>query len=150
MRSVTIKLAEKNEMDWVNSKYREVDFVESNYENEHIVIAKVGNENAGLGRLVRIDENNIELGGIYAFPNHRDLGVAENIVRNLCDKNPFDESTIWCLPFETLLNFYSKFGFENCESSKAPEKVTKKLEWCNSENRYEKKVLLLCKKQQKT
>lgn len=146
MKTVTVKQAEINEINWINAKYSEVDFVKSNYENEYIVIAKVGNENAGLGRLVKIDEDNIELGGIYAFPNFRGLGVAENIVRNLCEKNPFDASTIWCLPFENLLNFYSKFGFENCDNIKAPKEVTKKLEWCNSGNKYRKKVLLLCKK----
>lgn len=146
MKTITVKQAEINEINWINTKYNEVDFVKSNYENEYIVIAKVENENAGLGRLVKIDEDNIELGGIYAFPNFRGLGVAENIVRNLCEKNPFSASTIWCLPFENLLNFYSKFGFENCENIKAPEEVTKKLEWCNSENKYGKKVLLLCKK----
>ena len=145
MSKVTIRQAEKNDINWINSKYREVDFVKSNYENEYIVIAKVENENAGLGRLVKIDENNIELGGIYVFPNFRGLGIAENIVRNLCEKNPFGESTIWCLPFENLLKFYSKFGFEKCENITAPGKVASKLNWCNSESKYGKKVLLLCK-----
>ena len=145
MSKVTIKQAEKNELNWINTKYNEVDFVKSNYENEYIVIAQVGNENAGIGRLVKIDENNIELGGIYAFPEFRGLGVAENIVHNLCEEKPFGESTIWCLPFENLRNFYSKFGFEICENIKAPKKVVEKLEWCNSESKYGKKVLLLCK-----
>jgi N-acetylglutamate synthase-like GNAT family acetyltransferase len=145
MKTVTVRRAEKNEIDWINAKYSEVDFVKSDYENEYIVIASVENENAGLGRLVKVDSNNIELGGIYAFPNYRGLGVAENIVRNLCEKNPFGESTIWCLPFENLLNYYSKFGFEKCDNIKAPEKVVRKLNWCNSESKYEKKVLLLCK-----
>lgn len=146
MKTVTVRQAEIHEINWINAKYSEVDFVKSNFENEYILIAKVGNENAGLGRLVKIDEDNIELGGIYAFPNFRGIGVAENIVRNLCKKNPFGASTIWCLPFENLLNFYSKFGFENCDNIKAPKELTKKQEWCNSENKYRKKVLLLCKK----
>ncbi|MBQ0734826.1 GNAT family N-acetyltransferase [Aquimarina celericrescens] len=149
MSKVTVKQAEKNELNWVNAKYSEVYFVKSNYENEYIVIAKVENKNAGLGRLVKIDDNNIELGGIYVFPNYRGLKVAENIVRNLCDKNPFDESIMWCLPFENLLKFYSKFGFENCENIKIPKEVGDKLQWCNSENKYGKKVLLLCKTNKK-
>ena len=143
MRKVTVIQAESHQIDWINSKYDEVDFARSNYENEYIVIAKVGNENAGLGRLVKIDTNTIELGGIYAFPNFRGVGVAEHIVQHLCDKNPFGASTIWCLPFENLLNFYSKFGFKISENKKVPEKITKKLEWCNAENKYTKKVILL-------
>ena len=145
MNTITIKQAEKNEINWVNSKYAEVDFVKSNYENEYIIIAKVNGENAGLGRLVKIDSHGIELGGIYVFPNFRGFGVAEKIVQHLCEGNPFGESTIWCLPFENLFKFYSKFGFETCENKNAPEKVAQKLEWCNSENQYGKKVLLLCK-----
>lgn len=145
MSKVTVIRAEKKDIHWVNSKYGEVDFVKSNYENEYIVIAKIENENVGLGRLVKIDDQNIELGGIYAFPYYRGLGVAENIVQSLCNENPFDTSTLWCLPFENLYKFYSKFGFENCENIKAPEKVVRKWEWCNSESKYGKKVLLLCK-----
>lgn len=143
MSKVTILQAESHQIDWINSKYDEVDFARSNYENEYIVIAKVGNENAGLGRLVKIDNDTIELGGIYAFPNFRGLGVAEHIVQNLCEKSPFGASTIWCLPFENLLGFYSKFGFKNSEDKEVPEKVAKKLEWCNAENKYTKKVVLL-------
>lgn len=146
MITVTVHQAKKQELDWVNEKYGEVDFVKSDYENEYIVVARVENENAGIGRLVKIDTNNLELGGIYVFPDFRGFGVAENIVRSLCENNPFGESTIWCLPFENLLDFYSKFGFEKCENITAPEKVVHKLNWCNLESNYEKKVLILCKK----
>ena len=145
MKTVTIIKAKKNEIDWINSKYAEVGFVNSNFHNEFIVIAKVENENAGLGRLVKIDNKNIELGGIYTFPGFRGLGVAENIVSNLCDKNPFEESTIWCLPFENLQGFYSKFGFKKPQKGTIPKRVEEKLKWCNSENKYQKKVMLLNK-----
>lgn len=145
MKTIRIKQAEKNEINWINVKYSEVGFVKSNYENEYIIIAKVENENAGLGRLVQIDSNNIELGGIYVFPNFRGFGVAEKIVQHLCEENSFGIATIWCLPFENLSNFYLKFGFRNCKHVKIPEKITQKLKWCNSESKYDEKVLLLCK-----
>jgi N-acetylglutamate synthase-like GNAT family acetyltransferase len=146
MKKVVVKQAEKHEVDWVNSKYDEIGFVKSNIENEFIVIANVENKGAGLGRLVRIDHQNIELGGIYVFPEFRGLGVAENIVKNLCKSTPFEASTIWCLPFKNLLNFYSKFGFQKHETGTVPEEIIKKLEWCNSGNRYKKEVFLLYKK----
>ncbi|MBW1299013.1 GNAT family N-acetyltransferase [Aquimarina litoralis] len=146
MSKITVIRAEKEDINWINKKYTEVDFVASNYEDEYIVIAKIDNENAGLGRLVKIDKNNIELGGIYVFPNFRGKGIAENIVQALLAKNPFDKTTIWCLPFENLLNFYFKFGFDLCENIPPPEKIADKLKWCNSESTYNKKVVLLCKK----
>lgn len=145
MEKITVRKAKKNEINWVNEKYSEIGFVTSNYENEYIIIAKVENEDAGLGRLVKIDEDNIELGGIYTFSKFRSVGVAECIVLSLCENNPFEGSYIWCLPFENLYKFYSKFEFEYCKNIKAPEEVVEKLKWSNSENKYGKKVLLLCK-----
>lgn len=146
MKKVTVNQANQDEIAWINSKYEEVNFVNSNFENEFIVIAKVEEERAGIGRLVKIDAGNVELGGIYALPDFRGLGVAANIVRTLCEQNPFKETTIWCLPFENLLKFYAKFGFEKYESGEVPTEVIEKLEWCNSDNRYEKEVVLLYKK----
>lgn len=145
MSAVTVIKAKKNDIDWVNTKYQEVDFVSSNYDNEHIVIAEVNHEKAGLGRLVKIDDNNIELGGIYVFPEYRGLGVAERIVSSLCNENPFNEVMVWCLPFEKLLPFYSKFGFKSSETVEAPKAIAKKLNWCNSGDTYAQHVLLLCK-----
>jgi len=143
MKKVTVHRAGKNEINWVNSKYTEVDFMKSSFDNEFIVIAYVDEEKAGLGRLVKIDDTNIELGGIYVFKKFRGLGVAEKIVSELCEKNPFRNTTIWCLPFENLLNFYSRFGFKIRENGEVPDEVIKKFKWCNDEDRYAEKVLLL-------
>ena len=145
MKKIKINQAKQTEISWLNSKYKEVNFVPSKFENEYIVIAKVEEERAGLGRLVKIDKKNIELGGIYVFPEYRGLGIAEQIVSDLCAQNPFKESSIWCLPFENLEKFYAKFGFDRFEKGIVPKEVREKLAWCNAENRYEKEVLLLCK-----
>lgn len=145
MKAVTITTAKRNEIDWINSKYDDIGFVRSNYENEFIVIAKVENQNAGIGRLVKIDEENIELGGIYTFPNFRGLGVAKIIVESLCVKNPYRGSTIWCLPFANLLKFYSGFGFRDHQNGAIPKEIETKFDWCNSSDKYQNKVLLLCK-----
>ena len=144
MESISIRPARENEIDWINSKYKEIGFVDSNFKNEFIVIAEYNNMKSGIGRLVLVDENNIELGGIYVFPDFRKLGIAEKIVNYLCKKNPYKNSTIWCLPFEDLLSFYSKFGFKE-NNQKIPNKVFEKHKWCNTNGIYEKKVLLLSK-----
>lgn len=140
--SIVVRQAEKDELTWVNSKYAEVGFVSSNFKNECIVIAEIENQKAGLGRLVKIDNQNIELGGIYVFYDFRKQGVAENIVSYLCKTNPFENATIWCLPFENLEVFYSKFGFVKNRII-PPIAIAKKLAWCNTT--YDKKVLLLSK-----
>ena len=69
--------------------------------------------------------------------------MAKKHIKNI--ENPFKETTIWCLPFDNLLEFYSKFGFEKYNNKAVPDEVIKKFEWCNSNNNYEKEVLLLSK-----
>lgn len=139
---IIVRKAEYNELTWINSKYEEVDFVKSDYQNEFIVIAEIENQKAGLGRLVKIDNQNSELGGIYVLHEFRKMGVAESIVGYLCVNNPFKETTIWCLPFENLETFYTKFGFTS-DSANPPKEIAKKIDWCNT--KYDKKVLLLSK-----
>ena len=142
-----ITTAERNDLEWVNSKYAEINFVKSNFDKEFIAVARIENQNAGLGRLVKIDDKNIELGGIYTFPEFRSIGVAENIVAYLCKKNPFKQSIIWCLPFENLSDFYCRFGFEKYQDGDIPKEINEKLEWCNTNDKYKKKVILLYKKE---
>lgn len=147
MKKISVQRARIIDLDWINSAYDEIGFVQSNYENEYIVIAMVDNDNAGMGRLVVIDDQHIELGGIYVLPKYRGLGIAKTIVQSLCRDNPFDKSfTIWCLPFEHLVPFYSIFGFSTLPNIPHPKDIEKKLTWCNTDNRYEKKVVLLHKK----
>ena len=144
MKNISVRQARPDEIDWINSKYDEVNFIHSNYLNDYIIIAYLENQKVGLGRLVQLDEKNIELGGIYVFPNYRRLGVAEKIVRSLCEDNPFSEMSMWCLPFEHLVDFYGKFGFSAKNiPGEIPEKMKKKIDWVNSESKYEEKAVLL-------
>ena len=145
MSSLTSRKAEKSELFWINSKYAEVDFMPSYFETELIVIAEMDGTKCGIGRLVQISDEDLELGGIYVFPAYRNLGVAENIVKFLCNENDFKQQTIWCLPFEHLEDFYTKFGFFPSEggSETIPQDILKKHKWCNSN--YGKNVLLLTK-----
>lgn len=145
MNTIIVNTALESDLDWVNSKYDEIGFVRSNFENEHILIASVSNQRAGLGRLVRIDSSNMELGGIYVFPEYRGAGVADVIVRKLCQIETFGKLTTWCLPFENLFKFYERFGFLPSDSIQPPSEIVKKFEWCNSQDKYKQKVLLLVK-----
>lgn len=140
-----IRKADNSEINWINSKYQEVDFKPSNFDNEYIVIAEYDNKKAGLGRLVKIDDENLELGGIYVFKDFRKLGIADKIVSALCHQHQLPQKTIWCLPFEHLQEFYEKFGFIPAEKStiSIPKDIAKKHQWCNTN--YDKNVLLLVK-----
>ena len=127
---IKIILAKKSELDWINACYDEIGFVHSIFDEEIIAIAEVNGQKAGIGRLVTIDEKNLELGGIYVFEDFRNQGVARKIVEFLLNKAPSSRA-IYCIPFENLTPFYKQFGFIDCLNLEhVPKKLLKKRLWC--------------------
>ena len=96
-----VRRAEASELDWVNQRYDDVEFVHSSYEKEVIAIAEWSSEKAGLGRLVKIDEKNLELGGMYVLPSFRGKGLAKEIVLFLLSHRDPSQTT-YCIPFRHL------------------------------------------------
>lgn len=138
--SVTIRQAHKEEIEWINARYSEVDFLSSDFDKEFIVVAEVDGKRAGLGRLVKIDEDSLELGGMLVFDGFRGLGIARLIVEFLLDHAK--GKRVFCIPFQHLYKFYNGAGFIKCENvDSAPEEVLKKFHWCRQT--YEHEVLLL-------
>lgn len=141
--SISVHTAEPEDFAWVNKQYDEVGFPHSDVNNDLMVLAEVDGTRAGLGRLVRVCADTAELGGIYVFNEFRRQGVASKVVRFLVEQaHPFKR--VYCLPFENLHDFYASYGFvpvENLED--VPEKVRQKHEWCNTEGRFESRVLLM-------
>ncbi len=142
IKEIIIQKASISEIDWVNARYKEVGFVSSNFDEEHIALAKISTIKCGLGRLTKIDQNNLELGGMYVFDAYRGLGVAEKIVTYLLD-HAGSKKKVWCLPFAHLLHFYAKFGFKDHTTTnhQIPDKIASKLHWCTTT--YKDEVLLL-------
>lgn len=134
-----IRHALKNEMEWINARYDEVQFVHSHFDNEIIAIAEINGEKAGLGRLVKVDENSLELGGIYVFPPFRGQGIAAGIVDFLLTC-AMPNSNIYCIPFADVSHFYKKYGFMTAEKI-IPEQIMEKYLWCKKF--YDKDVELL-------
>ncbi|MFL5783565.1 MAG: GNAT family N-acetyltransferase [Bacteriovoracaceae bacterium] len=138
MSEVKIRVLGREDLSWANERYAEIKFKEST-EKDVLVKASIGGRVAGLGRLVPVDENNAELGGIYVFPEFRGKKIAEEIVRALIEMNTFP--VLWCIPFEPLENFYRKFGFTHITNEIVPEEISDKVTWC--EGRYPDKAILL-------
>lgn len=137
-----LRKALKEDLPWINQKYDEVGFVHSIYEKEFIAIAEIDGNKVGLGRLVMISPSTFELGGIYVFKPYEGQGIAGKIVSFLLSHSQ-KNSTIYCLPFAKLSEFYLRHGFIPCTSSSGdiPKALLEKLEWCN--NTYPDKVILL-------
>lgn len=48
-----------------------------------IALAKIEGVKCGLGRVAYIDENNLELGGMYVLDQFRRMGIAEKVILHL-------------------------------------------------------------------
>ena len=128
--NLTVRTAKDTEIQWINKRYDEVDFIHSNFNNEIIAIGEIRDSKAGIGRLVKIDSDHFELGGIYVFEPYRKLGVASAIVEFLLKSAPLNK-TIYCIPFEPLVSFYKSFGFKLCiDLDPVPKELLDKHLWC--------------------
>lgn len=136
-----IRNAEKSEISWINACYDEVEFVHSIYEREKIAVAEMDGQKAGLGRLVRLDSVNFELGGMFVFESFRGKGIATKIVKFLLSEI-LPEHRVYCIPFEPLIPFYHQFGFMPCkELEPVPHEISTKYLWCK--NKYPQPTSLL-------
>lgn len=138
-----IKRATMEDMEWVNSQYKKVEFLLSELNNEIIAIAYINEEKVGLGRLVKIDDKNYEMGGIVTLGNFRGMNVASKVVEFLVSETRGRKvENTYCIPFEHLRNFYNRYGFKEVEDfTNVPEKIFHKYNWCKEQ--YDKDTLLM-------
>ena len=141
---MVIHLATATDLSWVNAQYQAIDFVPSHLDNEIIAIVMHNESYAGVGRIVYLNDHDVEIGGIYILEQFRGLSLAHQLVdylvetvRNKALKN------VYCLPFAELRNFYTKFGFKEvcAQDQTINAKILKKHQWCLQN--YDKSVLLL-------
>lgn len=139
-----IKIATAQDLDWVNEQYTKADFVHSTLKNETIAIVTHNDCYAGVGRIVYLNDEEAEMGGIYILEEFRGHSLANELVGYLVEEvKKKGLKQVYCLPFEELQMFYEKFGFKQCDVEMTPinDDVLKKFHWC--QHNYEKKVLLL-------
>ncbi|MBG0961997.1 GNAT family N-acetyltransferase [Bacillus anthracis] len=142
---MSIQLATSNDLEWINKQYDSIGFVRSDLNREKVAIITYNNEYAGVGRLVQIDEDNIEMGGIFILPQFRGLQLAGELVSFLVETaKKLQVQHVYCLPFEELENFYKKYGYTEVDTAKelVHPIILKKYNWCLEH--YNKHVLL-CK-----
>lgn len=60
---MSIQLATSNDLKWINNQYNSIGFVRSDLKRDKVAIITYNNEYAGVGRLVQIDEDTLEMGG---------------------------------------------------------------------------------------
>jgi len=107
--TIMIRTARGDERAWANERYREIRFAPTTPADLQL-FAVAGGQPVGLGRLVRIAPDAVELGGIWTAEFARGRGVASLMVSTLLD-HARTERTVWCVPFRHLSHFYLRFGF---------------------------------------
>lgn len=127
-KPIHLRAARPDEEAWINARYAEIGFVPSHLAGELVAIAEIEGSAAGLGRMVDVDANTQELGGMYVFPEFRKRGVAAAIVSFLLEHRK-EGVAVYCLPFEHLQNFYRGFGFVDATP---PAALEQKHRWCNT------------------
>lgn len=141
--AITVRTARRSEIEWINSSYDQVEFMHSDFGNEIIAIAEFGGQKAGLGRLVKVDEEHFELGGMYVFEAFRGKGIAKELVKFLL-KYVKSSQRVYCIPFEHLLSFYKQCGFKDCSYQElVPRKILDKYQWCQEKYAHPTALLVL-------
>ncbi|MGW6148037.1 GNAT family N-acetyltransferase [Bacillus mycoides] len=138
-----IQLAIPNDIEWINKQYESIEFVPSDLSQDKVAIITCNKEYAGVGRLVQIDEDTIEMGGIFILPKFRGLQLAGELVSFLVQTaKKLQIQNVYCLPFEELESFYKKYGYTEVDTTEEDVHpiILKKYNWC-LEN-YDKHVLL--------
>ncbi|MBE7103798.1 GNAT family N-acetyltransferase [Bacillus cereus] len=138
-----IQLATPNDIEWINNHYESIGFVPSDLKRDKVAIITYNGEYAGVGRLVQIDEDTIEMGGIFILPQFRGLQLAGKLVSFLVQTaKKLHIQNVYCLPFEELENFYKKYGFTEVNTTEEVVHpiILKKYNWCLET--YDKHILL--------
>jgi len=137
--AMQIRKIHPSELSWANAQYSSIRFSLSS-ESDFTVVAEIDGAKVGLGRLVQVEKDAAELGGLFVLPEHRGHSIAANLVEFLLKNNTYP--TLFCVPFTHLEMFYRRFGFLPTDPTMfVPEKITKKLQWCAGT--YESDVVLL-------
>ncbi|CAM3973766.1 acetyltransferase [Bacillus luti] len=138
-----IQLATFQDLEWINKQYESIGFVPSDLNRDKVAIITYKGEYAGVGRLVQIDGETMEMGGIFIAPKFRGLQLAGELVSFLVQTaKKLHIQNVFCLPFEELKNFYKKYGFTEVDTTQEVVHpiILKKYNWCLKT--YDKHVLL--------
>ncbi|TCJ82065.1 UNVERIFIED_ORG: N-acetylglutamate synthase-like GNAT family acetyltransferase [Bacillus cereus] len=142
---MSIQLATSNDLEWINNQYKTIGFVPSDLKRDIVAIITYDNSYAGVGRLVQIDKDTIEMGGIFILPQFRGLQLAGELVSFLVETaKKLQVQHVYCLPFAELEEFYKKYSYTEVDTTKEAVHpiILKKYNWCL--DHYDKHVLL-CK-----
>jgi predicted N-acetyltransferase YhbS len=134
-----VRAAEPADRGFIDATYAAIVFAPRGPDDEMLDAEHEG-ERVGLGRLVPVAPDAVELGGIWTDERHRRLGIAAAVVRALLARA--DGRRVYCIPFAPLEGYYKRFGFIDAPPGEVlPAPITAKLAMCRVT--YSESVVLL-------
>lgn len=122
--SFQLRAATERDRPTINAIYATLGFMPWDPGQDQLLVAVSDGRIVGCGRLHRYGEA-VELGGMYVHPDFRSQGIARHILKSLVEL--LDDETCYCIPFEHLIPFYARFGFEPCEDASIPPIIEEKV-----------------------
>jgi GNAT superfamily N-acetyltransferase len=109
---VKIRDLRDDERAWADARYRSIRFAVTPAPTVALVADQAGTR-VGLGRLVALGPDVLELGGIWTDEAARGSGIARTMVSTLLIRAAHAgyPGPLWCIPFAHLGAFYRSFGF---------------------------------------
>jgi GNAT superfamily N-acetyltransferase len=123
--AIAIRELRDDERAWANAQYRAIQFAITPPDAVALV-AELAGQRIGLGRLVPLAADVVEMGGIWTDDALRGRGIARAMVAALLERT---DGELWCIPFTHLSAFYESFGFA-LRASPWPPSITAKVDEC--------------------
>jgi len=136
----TVRPAGPADRDFIARTYASIEFEETPADD--VLVAEHEGQRVGLGRLVPVGDDAVELGGIWTDERHRRLGVAALVVRALLERAA--GRRVYCIPFRPLAGYYKRFGFiDAAVDETVPRAIAEKV--AGTDRRFPQGVALLMK-----
>ncbi|MDF1654498.1 MAG: GNAT family N-acetyltransferase [Coxiellaceae bacterium] len=137
-----IRLVKEEEIEWINETYVMQGFNPSEFERDILILAESDGKTAGFGRLIKIDNDSVEMGGIYIFPEFRHRNCANQIITYLLERSN-KWKNVYCVPPLSMYSLYENFGFKASDHlDTVPEFIIKKYDWDRSKQSNDQSYLI--------
>jgi GNAT superfamily N-acetyltransferase len=134
----TVRPAGPADREFIAATYASIGFEQTR--DDDVLVVEHDGSRVGLGRLIPVADDIVELGGIWTDERHRRLGIAATIVRALLERAA--GRRVYCIPFRPLADYYKRFGFVEARVAETvPRVVAEKV--AVSERKFSQGVTLL-------
>lgn len=119
-----VRVAREDERNQVNALYAAWGYAGKAEPKDTVILAEIEGELVGLVRQ-SLEGGVVLLRGMYVAPNAQRKGVGTALLGEFVKQ--FGERDCYCLPYEHLLDFYGRCGFEVLPSKAAPTFLAERL-----------------------